>query len=368
MSEGLKKIIDYIDDNYRYGSKISGKTIVDLMKKYCIPQEEKIKVYNELDSLSIYIVNDVIDDFEDIATSLFDEQDFEDLDSVLEDDEFKTEFAQLKDVVDKKYNLQYVAEYQSISEDKEQRREALNNIVKANEKLVWKLALRYKHYSTVAFDENDMFQAGMQGLLKAVEKFDLTKDNAFSTYAIWWIRQSIIRAIIDGSTTIRVPVHMHEQIQRYVYFLNKFLEKNNRVATEKEVAEEFNVSEEKVKDWERYKLCTNITSLDMPIGEDKDSTVVEFIEDREQKSPEKCVEEVALKEEVAKLIKKKLTEREAHILDSRFGFSDNKAHTLEEIGESEHITRERVRQIEAKALKKLSTERNKERLRDFYYD
>ncbi|MBW4847902.1 MAG: sigma-70 family RNA polymerase sigma factor [Lachnospiraceae bacterium] len=404
MCKNLFEIIEYINDNFRFGSNLKNEKIEELFNKYPVPENEKETVYEELKSLEIKIIeakgllkdkiNETvisIEENEEVRESnlkewykkgkinsdnkselddlnFLDELDFDDLDSVLEDDTFNEELSKFKNVVDKSHNLEYLVELHYNKDNFEKREQALDNLVNANQKLVWKITLKYQHFSTVSFDIYDMYQAGMQGLLKAAEKFDVNKEYQFSTYATWWIRQSITRNIADYSTTIRIPVHMRDKTIKYIKVQNEFWKENERVASNDEMAELLNISLDEVANLQCYENIANLTSLDMPISEDRGSFIGEFIPDDKHQSPEEYVEEVALKKEIKELFKNNLKPKEARILDLRFGLTDNRTHTLEEIGQAENVTRERIRQIEAKAIKKLQKSINTERLKDFYYD
>ncbi|WMJ77316.1 MULTISPECIES: sigma-70 family RNA polymerase sigma factor [unclassified Sedimentibacter] len=404
MSNNLFKIIEYINDNYRFGSNLKNDKVEELFSRYPVSESEKETVYKELDSLEIKIIDanglfkDKINETviyiekngegrelsfkewykkEKIDSEkksdgndfdFLDELHFDDLDSVLEDDTFNKELSKFRDIVDKSHNFEYLIALQSNKENFEKRQKALDNLINANQKLVWDIVSNYRQVSTVSFDVYDMFQVGMQGLMKAAEKFDVNMGNQFSTYSTWWIRQSITRNIADCSTTIRIPVHMREKIIKYIKVQNEFWNEDERAANGDEIAKLLNITLDEVKKLQYFEHIANLTSLDMPVGEDGQSCVGEFIPDTKHQSPEEYVEEVALKKEIKELFKKKLTPKEAKILDSRFGLTDNRTHTLEEIGQAGNLTRERIRQIEAKAIKKLQKSINTERLKDFYYD
>ncbi len=404
MCKNLFKIIEYINDNFRFGSNLKNEKIEELFNKYPVSVNEKETVFEELKSLEIKIIeakglfkdkiNETVisieknEEFRELNLkewykkgkinsdnkselddlNFLDELDFDDLDSVLEDDTFNEELSKFKNVVDNSHNLEYLVELHYNKDNFEKREQALDNLVNANQKLVWKITLRYQHFSTVSFDIYDMYQAGMQGLMKAAEKFDVNKEYQFSTYATWWIRQSITRNIADYSTTIRIPVHMRDKIIKYIKVKNEFWKENERVASNAEIAELLNISLDEVANLQCYENIANLTSLDMPVSEDGGSFIGEFIPDDKHQSPEEYVEKVALKKEIKELFKNNLKPKEARILDLRFGLTDNRTHTLEEIGQAENVTRERIRQIEAKAIKKLQKSINTERLKDFYYD
>lgn len=294
--------------------------------------------------------------------------DFTNLDSVLDDESFNAEVENFKAVIDKSHNLDYLIELHSNSVNAGKKTEALDNLVKANRQLVWKIAAKYSRFATVSFDLNDMYQVGMQGLMKAAEKFDASMEYQFSTYATWWIRQGITRGISNYSTTIRIPVHMRDKIVKISKIENDFWNHEGRVVSLEELAKILEVSTKEVQDMKFYKEIGKLTSLDTPIGSEKDSYLGDFIRDDKNQSPEEYMMEKALKDELSEIMDSNLKKREARILKFRFGLVDGKQHTLEEIGQVEKVTRERIRQIESKALRKLKKQQILERLRNFYYD
>jgi len=378
MGNNLFEVIEYINDNFRYGSELKKTILENLLIKYPLSEDEINIINNELESLKIKIIeskekteDNKLDLEAEIVKDEFDfldDYEFVDLDTLLDDNNFQEDLLKAKNIIDKSYNLEYIKVYQNNKDNIDIRENALDSLVKANQKLVWKIVLKLQKYSTVSFDINDMYQVGMQGLIKAAKKFDLSFENQFSTYAIPWIKQSIFRNIADYSTTIRVPVHMREKIIKLVKIQNEFYLKNEREASKEELSELLNISLDEVCDLEDYKNLANLKSLDMNIGEEDVSRVVDFIKDENTKSPEEHIEEIYLKYEIKKLFESKLSIKESKVLELRFGLIDNQKYTLEEIGKIENVTRERIRQIEAKALRKLRNPVNKERLKDFYYD
>ena len=328
----------------------------------------------ELDDTNPEEIDKVFDAFEDLGVDLnddLDEPDIEDLENVeeikLEDmDVANIEGVSVDDPV--RMYLREIGKIPLLTYEEEaelaQRiikgdEEAKQKLAESNLRLVVSIAKKYVGRGMLFLD---LIQEGNMGLIKAVEKFDYNKGFKFSTYATWWIRQAITRAIADQARTIRIPVHMVETINKLIRTSRQLLQQNGREPTPEEIAKEMEISVEKVM--EIQKIAQDPVSLETPIGEEDDSHLGDFIQDEDSPAPHDAASYTLLREQLEEVMNT-LTPREAKVLKLRFGLEDGKARTLEEVGKEFDVTRERIRQIEAKALRKLRHPSRSKKLRDY---
>lgn len=320
-----------------------------------ITSEEIETVYDALEKEGIEIVDDLEKELEDIEVSKEELEDLSVPDGINIDDHVKMYLKEIGkvDLLDADEEISLA---KRMSEGDE---EAKKRLAEANLRLVVSIAKRYVGRGMLFLD---LIQEGNLGLIKAVDKFDYSKGYKFSTYATWWIRQAITRAIADQARTIRIPVHMVETINKLVRISRQLVQELGREPTTEELAKELNLSVEKVR--EISKISQEPVSLETPIGEEEDSHLGDFIPDDDAPAPSEVASFVMLKEQLEDVLKT-LTPREAKVLRLRFGLEDGRPRTLEEVGKEFDVTRERIRQIEAKALRKLRHPSRSKKLKDY---
>ena len=354
-AEQRKKAIKDILDKGKKKGVLTFKEINDAFFEVEITAEQMEKVYDLIEKEGIEVIEDLDKELEGIEVSREDLEDLSVPEGISIDDHVKM---YLKEIG--KVDLLSPQEETDLAERMAKGDEAAKKrLAEANLRLVVSIAKRYVGRGMMFLD---LIQEGNLGLIKAVDKFDYTKGYKFSTYATWWIRQAITRAIADQARTIRIPVHMVETINKLVRVSRQLVQELGREPTHEELAKELNMSVDKVI--EISKISQEPVSLETPIGEEEDSHLGDFIEDHDAPAPSEAASFVLLKEQLVDVLKT-LTPREEKVLRLRFGLDDGRQRTLEEVGHEFDVTRERIRQIEAKALRKLRHPSRSKKLKDY---
>ena len=342
-----------------------------LLEKMSLTPEKIEEIYDRFEAMNIQIVTADLDiDLGDDLDALGDDGDIDlsgmDEEELVDPVDLAAEYS-LDDPV--RMYLKEIGQVKLLSAEEEVElakrvaegdQEAKNKLTEANLRLVVSIA---KKYSGRGLHILDLIQEGNTGLIRAVDKFDWTKGNKFSTYATWWIRQAITRAIADQARTIRVPVHMVEVINKATRCNRKLVQELGREPTVEEIAKELNLPVEKII--EANRTAADTLSLDTPVGDEEDTSIGSFVEDERTPGPADATSNAMLAEALKEILDT-LTEREADVLRMRFGMYDGRTHTLEEVGQIFGVTRERIRQIENKAIRKLRHPSRAKKIRDFY--
>ena len=337
------------------------------LEKLDLPVEKIEHIYDTFDAMGIQIVSPELElDVSDDLSMDMDEVPDGDDEELVDPLELAAEY-NLDDPV--RMYLKEIGQVKLLTADEEIElakrvsegdKAAKDRLTEANLRLVVSIA---KKYSGRGLHILDLIQEGNTGLIRAVDKFDYTKGNKFSTYATWWIRQAITRAIADQARTIRVPVHMVEVINKATRCNRKLVQELGREPTLEEIAAELNLPIEKII--EANRTAADTLSLDMPVGDEEDTTIGSFVEDDNTPGPVDATSNAMLSEALTEILGT-LTEREADVLRMRFGMYDGQTHTLEEVGQIFGVTRERIRQIENKAIRKLRHPSRAKKIKDFY--
>ncbi|MCR4437037.1 MAG: RNA polymerase sigma factor RpoD [Clostridiales bacterium] len=352
--DARKAILKELVEKGKAKGMLTYKEIMDAFEEIELEPDQIEKIYETLENMGIDVVGDIEAEMEDIQLTE------EDLDLSI------PEGISIDDPV--RMYLKEIGKVPLLSADEEIElarkmekgdTESKRRLAEANLRLVVSIAKRYVGRGMLFLD---LIQEGNLGLIKAVEKFDYRKGYKFSTYATWWIRQAITRAIADQARTIRIPVHMVETINKLIRVSRQLLQELGREPQPEEIAKEMNMSVDKVR--EIMKISQEPVSLETPIGEEEDSHLGDFIPDDDAPAPAEAAAFTLLKEQLIDVLDT-LTAREEKVLRLRFGLDDGRARTLEEVGKEFNVTRERIRQIEAKALRKLRHPSRSKKLKDY---
>ena len=366
--EEVQAAIAALIDQGKKEGMIRAADLAAQLEKLQLSPEKIEEIYDRLEAMNITVVTaelelDLGDD--DLAGDDIDLRDLEE-EELVDPVDLAAEYS-LDDPV--RMYLKEIGQVKLLSADEEVElakrvsegdQDAKNKLTEANLRLVVSIA---KKYSGRGLHILDLIQEGNTGLIRAVDKFDWTKGNKFSTYATWWIRQAITRAIADQARTIRVPVHMVEVINKATRCNRKLVQELGREPTVEEIAKELGLPVEKII--EANRTAADTLSLDTPVGDEEDTSIGSFVEDERTPGPADATSNAMLAEALKEILDT-LTEREADVLRMRFGMYDGRTHTLEEVGQNFGVTRERIRQIENKAIRKLRHPSRAKRIKDFY--
>lgn len=371
--EKKKQCINDLMEKAKAKGKMTFREVADILDDIELDKDQIDDIYDNLTAMGIEIISEVEpDDFEIIDLETEVDPEVEEVEILVDSSgEIDLEATLPKGIaVDDpvRMYLKEIGKVPLLSAEEEIElakrmeagdEEAKQMLCEANLRLVVSIAKRYVGRGMLFLD---LIQEGNLGLIKAVDKFDYRKGYKFSTYATWWIRQAITRSIADQARTIRIPVHMVETINKLIRVSRQLLQEYGREATPEEIAIEMDISEERVR--EILKIAQEPVSLETPIGEEEDSHLGDFIPDEDVPAPAEAAAFSMLKEQLVEVLDT-LTEREQKVLKLRFGLEDGRARTLEEVGKTFDVTRERIRQIEAKALRKLRHPSRSKKLKDY---
>ena len=366
-TEDAKSTVSALIAKAKREGSIQSSELTAELEKLDLPVEKIEHIYDTFDAMGIQIVSPELElDVSDDLGMDMDEVPDNDEEELVDPLELAAEY-NLDDPV--RMYLKEIGQVKLLTAEEEIElakrvsegdKKAKDRLTEANLRLVVSIA---KKYSGRGLHILDLIQEGNTGLIRAVDKFDYTKGNKFSTYATWWIRQAITRAIADQARTIRVPVHMVEVINKATRCNRKLVQELGREPTLEEIAAELNLPIEKII--EANRTAADTLSLDMPVGDEEDTTIGSFVEDDNTPGPVDATSNAMLSEALTEILGT-LTEREADVLRMRFGMYDGRTHTLEEVGQIFGVTRERIRQIENKAIRKLRHPSRAKKIKDFY--